>query len=189
MVWIFLFVFGGLLGATCDAFHTHSGTEIYANPDFFMMPWWVPPEFGLATLMIGFTHLDFDKRFRQMARVPAWTEVVAGLGIFTTQYFVSGFMKVDEPFRLIGQGVIAMSLWLAFEGTANGLILAFATAIVGTIMEIGLSATGVFHYNQSDIQWHMGGVPLWLPFLYISGSVTVGNLARRIRLEIPRIGE
>lgn len=178
--YVFLFIFGGIVGATFDGFHTHSFTDAYYHPQFLKTEWWVPPLFGAATLGIALSHLDFDRRFQRDVAPRPWNEIAAGLVLFTLQYFASGFMKVDPVLRTAFQAAFAFGLWLAFEGTFTGLLLAFATALVGCVVEIVLIVSGKFHYVLGDIGANVMGIPLWLPFLYVSGSVTVGNLARKM---------
>lgn len=174
MSWVVLFIFGAIFGAFCDGFHTHSGTEVYPHPWLFMMAWWVPLLFGSATVAIAASHLAFDERTRHRPRFVAGGEVISGVALFAVLYFVSGFMKTDLLPKLIVMGVFALAHWQILEGTISGLKLAFATALVGCLVEIILIKLGLFYYTAPDFL----GLPLWLPFLYVTASVTTANMAR-----------
>jgi hypothetical protein len=180
IAYVLLFIFGGVLGATFDGFHTHSGTDAYPHPQFLMMEWWVPPLFGAATLAIALSHLDFDRRFQREAAPRPWGDILAAFVLFGIQYFISGFLKIAPWPKTVVISAFALALWLAFEGTLSGLLMAAATALVGCLIEIALIKFGKFYYVISDIGPNVSGIPVWLPFLYVSGSVTVGNLARRV---------
>lgn len=183
---VLLFVFGGVLGTIFDGFHTHSGTDAYYHPQFFMTEWWVLPQFGLAAVAIAHSHLTFDRVLQRDPQLFSWRHILAMLVLFGIQYFVSGFLKIDVASKTIVLGLFAFAIWVAFEGTLSGLVIALATAGVGCVIEILLIKFGKFYYVLSDIGTDVYGIPLWLPALYVSGSVVVGNLARRLFWRRPR---
>jgi hypothetical protein len=67
-------------------------------------------------------------------------------------------------------------VWLLLDRTWQGVVLAILTAIVGTLVEITLVRLGAFWYLPPKDA--LFGVGSWLPWLYFSASVAVGNLGR-----------
>jgi hypothetical protein len=57
-------------------------------------------------------------------------------------------------------------------------MLGIVTAALGCFVEISMIRMEVFFYFEPNFF----GVPSWLPFLYFAGSVTVGNLGRKLFL-------
>lgn len=172
-----LFVTGAILGSVCDGFHTHSLTTFYPRPWILKMAWWVPLLFGSAGLAIGLTHPVCDRWFKRQQKLPlSWYVIISGLGLFMGLYFLSGFLNFSNSYKFFLLGILSVLFWGFFDRTWQGLALGILTALVGCTVEIMLSALGLFDYTHPDL-W---GIPAWLPWLYIAGSTTVGNLGRKL---------
>jgi len=68
-----------------------------------------------------------------------------------------------------------------FDRSPQGFFLAALTALAGPVIEILLiKQFGLYHYN------HTGplGIPTWIPWVYFCGVPAVGNLGRKVRLEL-----
>lgn len=72
-----------------------------------------------------------------------------------------------------GDGV---TVWYFFNKSLFGLFLAVLVGFIGSIVEILIAETGHFYYNVK----HFHGIPYWLPFLYMTASVAVGNLGKKL---------
>lgn len=172
----YLFLLGAIMGSVCDGFHTHSGTTFYPHPWYLKMAWWVPLLFGAASVAIGLSHVLMDKILRRSAPDVSWPGVILGLFFFVTLYYLSAFLPGAWTIKLLVLAAGSLLLWFLFDRTWQGVLMAMATAIVGCYAEIQLSAGGAFGYLHPNI-W---GIPYWLGFLYVSASITVGNLARKL---------
>lgn len=67
-----------------------------------------------------------------------------------------------------------MLVWVACDRSRAGLLLAIGTAIVGCFVEVALTSLDAFHYVHPDA----GPIASWLPWIYVTASVAVGNLGR-----------
>lgn len=175
---VLLFVIGGLLVTLLDAIHTHTETLIYARPDFFMAPWWVPFLMGNTVLTIALSHAYVDHTFERPMKDQSWRDIGLGLLFLSILYTFSGVFKGDVLIKFFILNLGALAIWWLWDRSSNGLMLGIVTAILGCFVEISLIRMEVFYYFEPDL-W---GVPNWLPFLYFGGSVTVGNLGRKLFL-------
>lgn len=173
---ILLFLIGATLGPLCDLFHVLSKTSGYPFPRFYGLAFWVPILFGSATVVLALSHVLSDKIFKRPKRELSKRQIVMGLLTFMFIYYASGFLMVSEVLKLIILGFIAFTTWCLFDRTLYGLILAIITAFFGCLVEILIIRTGHFYYNIHDVF----RIPYWLPFLYMTASVAVGNLGRKL---------
>jgi len=176
---LFIFVIGAVLGPISDLFHVKSLTSGYPFHKYFGLAWWVPLLFGSATVVVAISHVLADKLFKRQPRELSMRQVVMGLWSFMFIYYASGYLMLSQYYKIAALGFIAFSIWYIFDKTLLGLILAFLTAIFGCLIEIMIIQTGHFYYNIKDFF----GIPYWLPFLYMTASVVVGNLGRKLFLK------
>lgn len=179
---LFLFLAGGILGAVFDGFHTHSGTTYYPHIWIFMMAWWVPLLFGSAGVSVGLSHLHLDLHLKRKPYTGTWLQVTVGILAFGAIYFASGFLPASNLEKFVVLGLASVGLWYVFDRTWQGFLQAIPTALVGCTIEILLIHFGKFYYNNPDFL----GIPAWLPFLYLSASVSVGNLARKLHTHMKK---
>lgn len=167
---------GFFLGPASDLFHNVTNTSGYPYPAFLGLAWWVPLLFSGATVLVALSHVYSDKLFRQPKRELSWKKVIFGLLSFFLIYAISGFLKINLLPKFLILAVIALDVWFFFDKTLYGFILSILTAICGCLVESSLVQIGHFYYVEPDFL----GVPYWLPFLYITASVSVGNLGRKL---------
>ena len=173
---IVLSALGATVGSLLDSVHTHSGTTEYANPVFFRMAWWVPPEFALAALAIGLSRPLWERVLeRRTAAPPAWS-VTFGMVMFMLAYVLSGFLPFDWTTKSLVLVLIFGLVWTVCDRTALGVFLAGATALLGTSTEISLVRLDLFSYLHPNLSVVAG----WLPWLYASAAIAVGNLGKRL---------
>ncbi|MFO1462608.1 MAG: hypothetical protein U1F66_02450 [bacterium] len=181
---VLLFLVGAIFGPVGDSFHVVSGTTDYPQNIFqlyfWRLPWWVPLIFGTATVAIGLSHPQMDRwlgapRDRPGSRGIA--AVIFGVAAFLGIYAMTAFVPLASggPLDLLIAGS-AILVWGLLDRTWQGALLAAMTAVVGTLVEITLVHIGAFWYNPPKNL--LFGVGSWLPWLYVSASVAVGNLGR-----------
>jgi hypothetical protein len=167
-----LAVAGAVLGTLLDALHVATSTTRYAHPAALGLAWWVPILFAAAALVIGLSHRAVDALLgRRPPADPARIAVglVALLGLWATSGLVKD-VRIATPLL----AAASLAVWWRLEGTLAGLGLGLATAAAGVAVETSLVRAGAFEYVAPDA----GRVASWLPWLYVTASVAVGNLAR-----------
>lgn len=179
-----LFLVGAILGPVGDSFHVVSGTTDYP-PNLFQLyfwrlPWWVPLIFGAAGMAIGLSHPQMDRWLAAPADRPGSRGidgVILGIAAFLGIYAMTAFVPLKSGGSLdMLIAVSAILVWVIFDRTWQGILLGIMTAFVGTLTEILLVRAGAFWYLPPKDA--LFGVGSWLPWLYFSASVAVGNFGR-----------
>lgn len=185
---LIIFAVGFILGPIGDYSHVMTQTTAYPGGDgpyFFGLPFWVPFLFGCAALAVGLSHPAFDKRIGPRQDRPGTKSigrVMGGLLIFLGAYCLSGFLPVDKGLHNdLLLALIAIATWAILDWTWQGIVLGTLTAIAGTLTEIILVHLKIFSYLPG--RNNLFGVASWLPWLYFTASVTVGNLGRFLSRE------
>lgn len=173
-----LFMVGGILVTLLDAIHTHTETLIYTRPTFFMAPWWVPLLMGGMVVTIALSHVYADHAFNQPVKERSWRGILIGLVVLSALYVFSGIFKGNVLLKFFILNLGALAVWWVWDRSSHGLMLGIVTAALGCFVEISMIRMEVFFYFEPDFF----GIPNWLPFLYFAGSVTVGNLGRKLFL-------
>lgn len=171
-----LFILGAGLGALYDSFHVWFGVTGYANPTLFHLSWWVFPEFGLAAVLIGISHPWGDKLLNRPHADQSWSEIFFDILCFGFIYLLSAALAPHPILCALTLLTGNALMWHVSDKTWQGVVLAILTAIIGTGFEMALTTTDHFFYTHP----HILGVPFWLPLLYTSASMTVGNLGRKL---------
>ena len=74
--------------------------------------------------------------------------------------------------------LFALGMWAIFDSSRQGAVAATITAVSGVVVESLIVKTGTYRYSQPDL---LGLVPQWLPSLYITACVAIGNLGRHMK--------
>lgn len=167
---------GSLLGTLLDYSHVASGTIVYLHPAIRGVAWWVPALYAGAGLAIGLSHPMLDARFGRRGSEISPEKVLGGLVGLAVVWGSSGYLPLPDPLRSLVLGPVALLVWFTCDRTRYGLVLALVTAVVGCLVELTLSALGGFRYLHPDL----GAIASWLPWIYVTASVAVGNLGRYI---------
>lgn len=165
---------GAALGPMLDYAHAANGAIRYGEPVRFV-PWWVPLLYAGAALSIGLSHPLADILLRRAARVSLTPPRVAmGFLGFLAVWFASGAIHLGSLIVTMILAPASLAMWWMLDRTAIGLVLAAGTAAFGAMVEISLMRAGLFHHTSPD----MLGLAYWLPWIYVAGSVGIGNLGR-----------
>lgn len=167
---------GGLVGPLLDRAHAWTGAIAYDTAVTALgVPWWVTLVYIGAALGIGLTHPALDRALRRPQRVELSPGVLAagfvGMGAL---WVASGLLPGSNAVIALVLAAGSGAMLAAFDRTWQGAVMAVGTGIGGVIVEATLVRLGLFHHRRPDA-W---GLPVWLPFLYVGGSVAIGNLAR-----------
>ena len=178
---LIIFVLGGILGTAGDYSHVASLTDGYANPWYPLptgQPLWVPFLFATATLSITLSQLLSEPILgTKNKKIPSLGSAFAGASVFLGLYVASGFLPLPTGgAKDLLLWTCCFLFWALADRTWQGVVFAVGTAIVGTLVEIGLTRSGAFYYTEGSNNFF--GVPSWLPALYVAASVAIGNLTQ-----------
>lgn len=166
-----------MAGGLCDQIHVQSKTTVYANPDFFGQPWYIPLVFGTGVAAAYLIAQPFAKKMYPSVP-PAAKAMAIELVYFLAAYLISATFQPSRPTTtIVLYSAFGLRVLLAPNARA---LLAFAAivGVGGTTIEIVLSALGSFHYAHPSFL----GVPYWLPALYAHAAPLGLALTRRFPL-------
>jgi hypothetical protein len=171
---------GATAGTALDGIHTHTGTTEYGAPVAWRAAWWVPLLFAGAALAVGLLRPAAEAALgprgpaaRAAPAPPGAAAAGAGFALFVLAYALSGVLPAGRAPALAAVFAVA---WAAFDRTALGLALAAVTAAGGAAVELTLIHAGAFRHLRPDVF----GLPWWLPWLYATGAIALGNLGKRL---------
>ncbi len=168
---------GATIGPLLDWVHVVTGAIAYTRPFFFGLAWWVPLLYLGAAVGIGVSHPSTDAVLgRSTKRGQSSRDVMLGMLAMATIWASSGLLKDTPLLASAILGPASLLLWWLMDRTWQGAVLAASTAMAGWIIEYTLTTAGLFHHTAPDV----GPLPSWLPWLYVGGSVGLGNLSRRL---------
>jgi hypothetical protein len=169
------FVLGAIVGTLGDRVHTFKGVLGYPHAFAFGEAAWVPLLMGGAGIAMvsgyGLVHRVVGSNDERASMA----NVLSAFVWFAAAYAASGFFH-QYPIALTLAFVAAFVARALREPVSRAAwVYALVTALVGTLFEAGLSATGAFRYYTPDVI----GVPMWLPGLYLHASLLARALALR----------
>lgn len=164
-----VFVLGAIGGAALDRIHVRNGVLSYPNAPG--QPWWVAPQFGIATVGV----LESARLFAGDGTNPA-TGIVTGAAWFVGSYAASGALDRSHA-RALAAALVVCAAARTARRPDRGRVAPFALtlAAAGTAYEHWLSATGAFSYARPAL----GKVPASLPGLYLQGAPLALDLVKR----------
>ena len=177
-LWLKLFVLGGLLGALCDQIHVQGQVLSYAEPLFAGQAWWVAPNFGLATCVMYLTTSLWVRWSERLAPAPVTRGELARHALwFLAAYGLSAGMQLKPLWLTMLYAILFVRRLLRRNDVGPQLANALCLAAGGTLAESALASTGAFAYRAPDL----GYVPMWLPGIYLHGSLLAMAVVRALR--------
>lgn len=181
---LFFAVLGATMGTLLDSLHILNGVAGYKNTTLLpiiKVAWWVPLEFATAGMVVGLLRPEFDEEFkRKRSDLPGWV-VLAGMVSLVIVWGSSGLLSKIGLSNWAIAGILtptAVVVWASFDRSYPGAIAAVITAIIGVVVESGLVYSDTYFYTKPDL---FNAVPVWLPSLYLTACVAVGNLGRYLK--------
>ncbi len=174
---LILFFLGGTLGPIGDMFHVASKTTGYPDHYAFYLlgiPWWVFPFFGVSGLAIGLSYVFSNNA--EKPRSESFLHAFYGPVVFLFSYLLSGFLTFAKTPLFLHHlllGSIFIMMWWIYGRSLRTFLLSIWFAFIGIVVESTLVHYGVFWYTEHDNA--LFGVASWLPWLYLTLSVTIGN--------------
>lgn len=150
--------------------------EVFDN--LFKSAWWVPPSCGTAAAIIGLLYPFFDRKLGEPHTYKReWSSVMRCIAVFVGINHASA--KIDFANNLqLSLTLTAMSigLWWLFDRSRSGFGLGIGIAVLATFVTQLLVYHGVYRYTAPDFLF----VRSWLPCIFFSGGVTMGNIGRQL---------
>lgn len=179
---LFFALLGAVMGTALDALHVANETAGYEHVWLFPVlnvAWYVPLEFTVAGMVVGMLRPELDEELQRKRSDLPIAHSLWGLVCLVIAWAGSGLLtraRVENTLIAGGLAVIAVGAWALLDKTWQGAVAAFITAAIGVGVETGLVLwTGTYHYTVPDL---FGAVPVWLPALYLTACIAVGNLGR-----------
>jgi hypothetical protein len=97
------------------------------------------------------------------------------MALFVCAYWLSA-VPAQGPVVAALVGTTFVAAWVLCDRSLLGLGIAVAAALGGPAVEALLISRGLFVHLQPFVL----GVPVWLPLLYMTASVALCGLARRL---------
>ncbi|NXG56193.1 INSI1 protein, partial [Hemiprocne comata] len=196
---VVLFVVGAFMALVLNLLQIQRNVTLFPDEvisTLFSSAWWVPPCCGTAagkslasTRGVFSPHSPVgrkgggDAEFVTCAHLSpegVTSRMSADLkGLSLT----SLFQKLDFANNVqlsLTLAALSLGLWWTFDRSRSGLGLGITIAFVATLITQFLVYNGVYQYTSPDFLY----IRSWLPCIFFSGGVTVGNIGRQLAMVI-----
>ncbi|XP_074658915.1 insulin-induced gene 2 protein-like [Tubulanus polymorphus] len=144
----------------------------------FSSAWWVPPACGIAAAIIGLLYPCLDHKLGEVHSYKReWSSVMRCVAVFVGINHASTKIAYANNFQLsLSLAAMSIGLWWLFDRSRSGFGLGVAIAVIATFVTQLLVYHGVYRYTEPDFLY----VRSWLPCIFFSGGVTMGNIGRQL---------
>ncbi|NWV56643.1 INSI1 protein, partial [Daphoenositta chrysoptera] len=188
---VVLFVVGAFMALVLNLLQIQRNVTLFPDEvisTLFSSAWWVPPCCGTAAgeamglsacpVRVGaqrFHHAasNANPSFWKDAR-PAYPRAIV-LNIFPQKLDFANNVQLS-----LTLAALSLGLWWTFDRSRSGLGLGITIAFVATLITQFLVYNGVYQYTSPDFLY----IRSWLPCIFFSGGVTVGNIGRQLAMVI-----
>ncbi|KPP73453.1 insulin-induced protein 1-like, partial [Scleropages formosus] len=157
-----LFAVGVLLALVLNLLQVQRNVTLFPDQvvaTLFSSAWWVPLCCGSAAAVVGLLYPCIDRHLGEPHKFKReWASVMRCIAVFV--------------------GINHASLWWTFDRSRSGFGLGITIAFLATIVTQLLVYNGVYQYTSPDFLY----VRSWLPCIFFSGGVTVGNIGRQLAM-------
>ncbi|NWQ80247.1 INSI1 protein, partial [Columbina picui] len=183
---VVLFVVGAFMALVLNLLQIQRNVTLFPDEvisTLFSSAWWVPLCCGTAAGEL----LTSTSRYRIMLS----SSLSSGLFSFSSRMstdlkglsLTSFFQKLDFANNVqlsLTLAALSLGLWWTFDRSRSGLGLGITIAFVATLITQFLVYNGVYQYTSPDFLY----IRSWLPCIFFSGGVTVGNIGRQLAMVI-----
>ncbi|NXW72040.1 INSI1 protein, partial [Hirundo rustica] len=208
---VVLFVVGAFMALVLNLLQIQRNVTLFPDEvisTLFSSAWWVPPCCGTAAGESLTSTSDFwvflflswrrrgggaecVTRARAIPALPSPSErCQLGLWAGRAPSFIPArtvlnifFQKLDFANNVqlsLTLAALSLGLWWTFDRSRSGLGLGITIAFVATLITQFLVYNGVYQYTSPDFLY----IRSWLPCIFFSGGVTVGNIGRQLAMVI-----
>ncbi|XP_012641706.2 insulin-induced gene 1 protein isoform X1 [Microcebus murinus] len=149
----------------------------------FSSAWWVPPCCGTAAAVVGLLYPCIDSRLGEPHKFKReWASVMRCIAVFVGINHASAKLDFANNVQLsLTLAALSLGLWWTFDRSRSGLGLGITIAFLATLITQFLVYNGVYQYTSPDFLY----IRSWLPCIFFSGGVTVGNIGRQLAMGVP----
>eukprot|EP00123_Amoebidium_parasiticum_P019864 comp34742_c0_seq1/m.47306 comp34742_c0_seq1/g.47306 ORF comp34742_c0_seq1/g.47306 comp34742_c0_seq1/m.47306 type:complete len:252 (-) comp34742_c0_seq1:669-1424(-) len=158
--------------------HVYTEYGVESSSLVFSCKWWMPPCFGLASIIIGLGHplldslLDSPHLYKR-----EWSSVIRCLGLFIgLGYAGAKLPNVTNVQLSCVLALMAVGLWYLFDKTSHGFMFSLAFALISTAFSQLLVYWDHYRFLQPDFLW----VRSWITCVMFAASVCFGNIGRQL---------
>ncbi|NWI64206.1 INSI1 protein, partial [Todus mexicanus] len=120
------------------------------------------------------SHLGEPHKFKR-----EWASVMRCIAVFVGINHASAKLDFANNVQLsLTLAALSLGLWWTFDRSRSGLGLGITIAFVATLITQFLVYNGVYQYTSPDFLY----IRSWLPCIFFSGGVTVGNIGRQLAM-------
>ncbi|NXT36016.1 INSI1 protein, partial [Pelecanoides urinatrix] len=180
-----LFVVGAFMALVLNLLQIQRNVTLFPDEvisTLFSSAWWVPPCCGTAAgELLTSTKIQNHAHFQvEFSVVQFQQQDVSRLKRIVLNSF---FQKLDFANNVqlsLTLAALSLGLWWTFDRSRSGLGLGITIAFVATLITQFLVYNGVYQYTSPDFLY----IRSWLPCIFFSGGVTVGNIGRQLAMVI-----
>ncbi|XP_030120122.1 insulin-induced gene 1 protein [Taeniopygia guttata] len=183
---VVLFVVGAFMALVLNLLQIQRNVTLFPDEvisTLFSSAWWVPPCCGTAAAVVGLLYPCIDSHLGEPHKFKReWASVMRCIAVFVGINHASAKLDFANNVQLsLTLAALSLGLWWTFDRSRSGLGLGITIAFVATLITQFLVYNGVYQYTSPDFLY----IRSWLPCIFFSGGVTVGNIGRQLAMGIP----
>ncbi|KAM6089452.1 insulin-induced gene 1 protein isoform 1-T2 [Chlamydotis macqueenii] len=181
-----LFLVGAFMALVLNLLQVQRNVTLFPDEvisTLFSSAWWVPPCCGTAAAVVGLLYPCIDSHLGEPHKFKReWASVMRCIAVFVGINHASAKLDFANNVQLsLTLAALSLGLWWTFDRSRSGLGLGITIAFVATLITQFLVYNGVYQYTSPDFLY----IRSWLPCIFFSGGVTVGNIGRQLAMGIP----
>uniref|UniRef100_A0A8C2LV28 Insulin-induced gene protein n=1 Tax=Cricetulus griseus TaxID=10029 RepID=A0A8C2LV28_CRIGR len=187
-----LFSFGVVLALVLNLLQIQRNVTLFPDEviaTIFSSAWWVPPCCGTAAAVVGLLYPCIDSHLGEPHKFKReWASVMRCIAVFVGINHASAKLDFANNVQLsLTLAALSLGLWWTFDRSRSGLGLGITIAFLATLITQFLVYNGVYQYTSPDFLY----IRSWLPCIFFSGGVTVGNIGRQLAMvnSLATVGE
>ncbi|NXF36818.1 INSI1 protein, partial [Nyctibius bracteatus] len=183
---VVLFVVGAFMALVLNLLQIQRNVTLFPDEvisTLFSSAWWVPPCCGTAAGEFRTPTSDFPPCPHPPVEGRGGGAEFVRVGDLKGLSLTSFFQKLDFANNVqlsLTLAALSLGLWWTFDRSRSGLGLGITIAFVATLITQFLVYNGVYQYTSPDFLY----IRSWLPCIFFSGGVTVGNIGRQLAMVI-----
>ncbi|NXM40106.1 INSI1 protein, partial [Gymnorhina tibicen] len=177
---VVLFVVGAFMALVLNLLQIQRNVTLFPDEvisTLFSSAWWVPPCCGTAAASV--CSMCLLCAHETVSATQVWENCEDFKRIVLNIFF----QKLDFANNVqlsLTLAALSLGLWWTFDRSRSGLGLGITIAFVATLITQFLVYNGVYQYTSPDFLY----IRSWLPCIFFSGGVTVGNIGRQLAMVI-----
>ncbi|NXJ05393.1 INSI1 protein, partial [Odontophorus gujanensis] len=180
---VVLFVVGAFMALVLNLLQIQRNVTLFPDEviaTLFSSAWWVPPCCGTAAAVVGLLYPCIDSHLGEPHKFKReWASVMRCIAVFVGINHASAKLDFANNIQLsLTLAALSLGLWWTFDRSRSGLGLGITIAFVATLITQFLVYNGVYQYTSPDFLY----IRSWLPCIFFSGGVTVGNIGRQLAM-------